>query len=267
MDLKKWINKLENYYTEKPNRVFTMYLNTDPADPANQGGEWRLHLKNGLNNFETYMKEDGDSDEKRNFWAVKEKVQNFMEENVQNLKKSVIIFATADEDVWLAEILQMPVKTEFYWEDEPRLEQLKELHESFPKTGIILTQKNQVKFIDAELGSVKETGVYELDLDTEDWRQHQGPHKADANLGSGGAKSSQKDELAERFSENRARWYKSIAPKLDKVAKNRDWDQIYLVGESDEVNDLESHMNKQIQDKINKNLLDQEETKVLNEVV
>ncbi len=267
LDLKPLLNKLENYHTEKPNRVFTMYLNTDPADPDQQGGEWRLQLKNGLNNFETYLQEDGDSDEKRNYWAVKEKVQHYINENERNLKKSVIIIATADEDIWFAETLQMPVKTEFFWEEQPQLRQLKELQKSFPKTGIILTQKDQVKYIDAELGTVKDTALYELDLDTEDWRQHQGPHRADSNLGSGGAKTSKKDELAERFEANRARWYKSIAPELDQIAKKHHWERIYLVGPSDEVNDLEQHMNKKVEGKVNKNLLDHEETKVLNEVV
>lgn len=267
LDLKPLLNKLEHYHSEKPNKVFTMYLNTDPADPDQQGGKWRLQLKNGLNNFESYLQEDGDSDEKRNYWAVKEKVENFMNENEMNLKKSVIIFATGDGDVWFADILQMPVKTAFYWEEEPVLDQLKDLQQTFPKTGIILTQKNQIKYIDAELGTVNETNVYELDLDTEDWRMHQGTHKADSNLGTGGGKTSKKDEFNERFEANRYRWYKSIAPKLDKVAKDHGWERIYLVGESDEVNDLEVHMNKEIEDKINKNLLDHEETKVLEEVV
>ncbi|TFB13767.1 hypothetical protein E3U55_15290 [Filobacillus milosensis] len=267
MDLKPLLNKLEHYRVEKPNRVFTMYLNTDPADPDQQGGKWRLQLKNGLNNFESYLQEDGDSDEKRNYWAVKEKVESFIDENETSLKKSVIIFATADEDVWYADILQMPVKTEFYWEEEPVLGQLKELQESFPKTGIILTQKNQIKYIDAELGTVNDTNVYELDLDTEDWRMHQGTHKADSNLGTGGGKTSKKDEFNERFEANRYRWYKSIAPKLDKVAKDNDWERIYLVGESDEVNDLDEHMNKDVDEKINKNLLAEEEMKVLDKVV
>ncbi|WP_411953726.1 VLRF1 family aeRF1-type release factor [Alkalibacillus sp. S2W] len=265
MDIKKVLNQLEHYQSEAPNRVFSMYLNTDPSDQDQQGGEWKIHLKNGLNNFETYLQDDS-SEEKRNFWAVKDKVENFIEENRLNLKKSVIIFATGEGDVWFADTLQMPVETEFHWEDEPVLGQLKQLHETFPKTGIILTQKEHIKIIDAELASVKDTLFYELDLNTEDWRQHQGPHQAGSNLGSGGAKSSKKDELDQRFEENRSRWYKSIAPKLDKLAKDYDWAEIYMVGDSDEVDELEANMNKPVTGKINKNLLDSDEMSVLNEV-
>ncbi|GEN47003.1 VLRF1 family aeRF1-type release factor [Alkalibacillus haloalkaliphilus] len=267
MDLRKVLNQLEHYQSEKPNRVFTMYLNTDLADQDQQGGEWKIHLKNGLNNFENYLQEDGDSDEKRNFWAVKEKVEKFMEEHQKDLKKSVIIFATGEGDIWFADTFQMPVQTEFYWEDAPVLDQLKSLNEQFPKTGIVLTQKDHIKLIDAELGSIKDTMLYELDLNTEDWKQHVGPHHADSNLGSGGAKSAKKDEIADRFEENRSRWYKSIAPKIDQLAKQNDWDEIHLIGSSDEVDELEKNMNKPIENKVNKNLLDHEETKILEEVM
>ncbi len=51
MNIAKEMKKLESIYLEKPNRVFTMYLNTDPADPEQQGGEWKIHLKNGLKKF------------------------------------------------------------------------------------------------------------------------------------------------------------------------------------------------------------------------
>ncbi len=186
MDMNKEIKKLESVYLEKPQRVFSMYLNTDPSDPEQQGGEWKIQFKNGMNNFEKYLQEDGDSDEKRNFWAVKEKVENYVRENEQNFAKSLVIFATADDSVWFAERFQMPVKTEFQWDDTAKVSQLKEMHQKFPQTGIILTQKETIKILDTELGTLKDTSFYELDLDTEDWRQHTGPHRAQATVGSGG---------------------------------------------------------------------------------
>ncbi|WP_181349571.1 VLRF1 family aeRF1-type release factor [Thalassobacillus sp. CUG 92003] len=265
MDLSKEIKKLENIHLEKPQKVFTMYLNTDPSDPEQQAGEWKIHLKNGLNNFEQYL-QDNDSDEKRNWWAAKENVEKFIHENEQNFAKSVVVFASGDESVWFAERFQMPVTTEFYWEETPVLDQLKTMHEKFPKTGIILTQKNEIKVINAELGNLKGTRLYELDLNTEDWKQHTGPHKAQPAMGSGG-KSSKSDEYQERFEANRYRWYKSIAPKLDKLAKDNEWENIYIVGDKEEAEDLEDNMNKEITDKVNKNLLDHEEMSVINEVV
>ncbi|WP_027964361.1 VLRF1 family aeRF1-type release factor [Halalkalibacillus halophilus] len=267
MDLNKEIKRLEAVYAESPDRVFTMYLDTDPASPDNQGGEWKIHLKNGLNNFESYLQEDGDSDEKRNYWKIKEYVENYVEEHQKDFKKSLVIIASSDEQIWFAEKFQMPVESKFYWEEQPQLDQLKEMQNNFPQTGLILTQKNEIKVIDAALGNVNDIQHYELDLDTEDWRLHQGPHRADASMGSGGQKTSKKEQFEQRVEANRYRWYKSLAPKLDKLAKDYGWERIYFVGNKEELDDLEANMNKTADHFVNKNLLDHEEMKVLEEVV
>ncbi len=266
MDVNKEIKKLESVYADKPQKVFSMYLNTDPADPEQQGGEWKIHLKNGLRNFESYLQEDGDSDEKRNFWSVKEKVQNYIHENELNLAKSVVIFATGDDSVWFAQRFQMPVKTEFNWEETPNLDQLKEMINSFPQTGVILTQKEAIKILDTELGTLKDTKLYELDLDTEDWREHSGPPRGQASLGPGG-QNTQKEQFEARFDANRHRWYKSIASTLDKLAKEKGWTRLYLVGDKDETHDLQQNMNKKADEIVPKNMLEHEEMKVINQVV
>lgn len=40
-----------------------------------------------------------------------------------------------------------------------------------------------------------------------------------------------------------------------------DWQRIYLVGAQEETDELENAMNKPVEDKVNKNLLNHEETK------
>ncbi len=260
----KEIAKLESVYLDQ--RVFSMYLNTDPSDPEQQGGEWKIHLKNGLNGFENYIKKDGNPDEKRNFKAVKEKVLHYVHENEQNLTKSMVIFATADDTVWFAERFQIPVETEFSWEETAKVNQLKKMYEKFPKTGIILTQKEAIKMIDTELGTLKDTKTYELDLDTEDWKQHTGPHHTQASMGTGG-RSTKQDEFQERFEANRYRWYRNIAPRLDKLAKDKQWDYIYLVGDKEEAYDLKNNMNQSVTEIVNKNMLDHDEMKVIDVVM
>ncbi|GAE32498.1 VLRF1 family aeRF1-type release factor [Halalkalibacter hemicellulosilyticus] len=243
-----------------------MYLNTDRSDPDQQGGEWKIHLKNGLRNFESYLKQIDDQEEKRNYSIVKEKVEAYLKENEQSLAKSVVIFATADQSVWFAEKFQMPVQTEFEWSEVANTEQLRELNQTFPKTGVILTQKEQVKVLDAELGSLKQSHHFQLDLNTEDWREYVGPHESRATVGSGG-KSTQQEQFRERFDANRYRWYKSLASIIDRMAKHAGWQHIYVVGDKEEANDLTKHMNKVITGVIHKNMLHHEEKRVIREVV
>lgn len=264
MDKKRLIAKLKSVYREKPHRVFSMYLNTDPSDPEQQVGDWKIHLKNGMNNFESYLKADGDSEEKKNFMIIKDKVEQYVQENELNLSKSIVIFATADEEVWFAERFQMPVETYFYWEETAKVDQLNHMYEQFPKTGIILTQKESIKIIDSELGSVLDTKRFMLDLITEDWKELTSSQNEQEAIEFNG--ELRPDKLEQRFEANRSRLYKTFASKLDKLAKDKQWDSIYLVGDKKEAQDLIDNMNKPVTGVVDKNMLDHNERRVIEMV-
>ncbi|PAV28652.1 hypothetical protein CIL05_15275 [Virgibacillus profundi] len=265
MNLNKELKRLESIRREGANKVFTMYLNTDPSDPDQQGGEWRIHFKNGLRNFEQYLEEDDNKEELKNFQLIKQKVDKFVKGNELNFLKGVVVFATADEEVWFADRVQMHVETEFFWQETPELGQLKELKNKFPKSGIILVQQNEIKVIESYLNEIEDTTSFELDIKTDDWRQKLGPRKANTAMGPG-ATNLQKDNFEARYEANQHRWYKKIAPKLDKRAKDHSWEKIYVVGESDSSHELKEQMNKPVDEVIQKNMLDHEESKVLQEV-
>ncbi|WP_249871215.1 VLRF1 family aeRF1-type release factor [Oceanobacillus saliphilus] len=265
MAINKQLKELENVIMEGSNKVFTMYLNTDPADPDQQGGEWKIHFKNGMRNFESYLKEANDKEELKNFQLVKKNVEKFIKESEQQQLKGIIVFATADEMVWYADIVQMRLENEFYWQETPELNQLKQIEETYPKTGIILVQQNEIKVIDSYLNQVEDTLSYELDVEEETWRVMQGPRKANSTTGLGSS-NIQKDNFEARYEANQKRWYKSIAPKLDKQAKDRKWEKIVVIGEPFASKELSNQMNKQVNEIIQKNMLDHEETKVMKEV-
>ena len=266
MDLHKKLKELDNVKRDGASKVFTMYLNTDPSDPEQQGGEWKIHFKNGLRNFEQYLKEDDNKEEWENFQAVKDKVERFIRGNEQEFRRGVVIIATADEEVWFADRVQMRLKTEFYWQETPVLDQLQELQDKYPKSGIILVQQNQIKIIDSYLNEIQNTASYELDIDTDDWREKLGPRKGNSSPFGPGRTNLQKDNFEARFEANQQRWYKKIAPKLDKRAKDNNWEKIFVVGEADSSKELEGQMNKPVDNLIQKNMLDHEESKVLEEV-
>lgn len=266
MRIDKQLKELEKVQLERPNKVFSMYLNTDPSDPDQQGGEWKIHLKNGLKNFESYLENGENKEELKNFRLVKEKVENFVQGNEQEFRKGIILFASADESVWFAERVQMSLENEFHWEETPVIDQFKELENKFPKSGIILLQQNEIKVIEAELGTILETKYFELDLDTENWKQKTAEGKRQQAMGKGG-KDPSRDSFDNRVFANQTRWYKSIAPKLDKLAKDNNWDRIYLVGDKEEAEILKEAMNKEIYKLEDKNLLNHEEAEVIEKVI
>lgn len=264
MDMNQQLKQLEQFRTEGANKVFTMYLNTDPADPDQQGGKWKINFKKGMHNFEQYLQEDNNKEELKNFQLIKTKVEKYVHAHEPDLLKGIIVFATGDEEVWFADRVQMRLETTFSWQETPELGQFKRLKVAYPKSGIILVQQEEIKIIESELNRIENTTSYELDLDTDDWRQKKGPRKGNATKGAPGASNYQQDHFNARYEANKQRWYKKIAPQLDKQAK--DWEKIYIVGEADPTNELKRQMNKSADEVIHKNMLDQDETKVLQEV-
>jgi len=266
MDINNRLKELQKVHTEGHNKVFTMYLNTDPSDPDQQGGEWKIHFKNGMRNFESYLKESQNQQELESFQQVKKKVEDFIKENEQKQLKGIIVIATGNSELWCAEIVQMRLENEFYWQETPELNQLKKLQKRYPKTGIILVQQNHIKVIDANMNQIDDTFYYELDIETDTWRIMQGPRKGNSATGLG-ASNLQKDKFEARYEENQKRWYKEIAPKLDKQAKQRKWEKIFVVGENSASKELTDQMNKSIDQVIHKNMLDHEESKIMEEVL
>lgn len=266
MNLARQIQQLEQIQGNEGNgKVFSMYLNMDPADPDQQGGKWRITLKNGLRNFEKYVQEANDEQEIKEFQKVKKKVSDYIEANELELKKGLIIFASADDSVWFTARVQVRLRSDFYWQETPVLDQLIELQRDYPKAGIILVQTGQVKVIESNMNEVEGTIYYELDLDTEDWKEKLGPQMAKGDMPPG-AHNLQVDKFNNRTEANRYRWFKSIAPKLDMHAKSGNWEKIFVMGEPEAAQTVLELMNKPVDGILQKNMLDQDENRVLEEV-
>src|SRR5690625_6411247 len=165
MSFEEEIKELESIRKEGSDKIYSMYLNTDPSDPDQQGGKWKLPIYKSLQDFTNFLKEDDNKEELKNFEIVKDKAEKYVEAAEKDLSRGIILFASAD-DVWFARKVQMRLKSEFDWQREPNLTQLKELEIEFPKTGMILVQQNYVKVIDAFLNEIRDVHFYELDLDT-----------------------------------------------------------------------------------------------------
>ena len=106
--------------------MLTVYLNTDRSDPDQQGGEWKIALKNGFNRLEEYL--ESAPEEQERLKDLRLKVEEYVHSKERELPRSFIFFASRDSGIWEALELQVPVETNFYWEEDPMLDALKELH-------------------------------------------------------------------------------------------------------------------------------------------
>ncbi|WP_158738435.1 VLRF1 family aeRF1-type release factor [Alteribacillus sp. YIM 98480] len=257
------LEELKNYSQQQDETgILTIYLNTDFGDGSQHSGEWKIRLKNGLKKLKEYVDTSGTADEKKAFKKVADQADQHIYDRQMNLQKSYVFIASADGNILMEKILQVPVETAFHWEKKPELGQLEELQSNYPAAGIVMVQKSDVHFIDTALGEIREEKHFSWEVESEDWKQYEG-NSATERISSG---STQVDEVQQRFEENRQRWYKNLAPVIDKEVKNRNQQGVYLVGNKESIRDLEKHLGAKVIDSIPKNLTSKASHEVLNKV-
>src|SRR5699024_6076588 len=117
MSFEEEIKNLESISKEGSDKIYSMYLNTDPSDQDQQDGKWKIQLKKRLQDITNFLKEEDNKEELKNFEIVKDKVEKYVEAAEKDLSRRIIPFASAD-DVWFARKGQMRLKSEADWQRE-----------------------------------------------------------------------------------------------------------------------------------------------------
>lgn len=230
--------------------VLSVYLNTDRSDQDQQKGEWQIHLKNGLKRIREYLESANNEKELKNFEKLSKKVDKEIQNNRTDLLRSVVIFASVEDDLFSAHYLQVPVKTSFHWENRPVLEPLEDIQREYPRSGIILPNMDEVKIIDTALGELHEVKAFEFDSGKEEWVLSEGMASSD-RMASG---ATHVDKFQHRFKENLSRFYKEMSERVENYRKDRGWEEVYVVGEAETVKIFTGTMKKQPTGVMHKNL-------------
>lgn len=219
--IEQFVKEAETF--ESP--VFTFYLRTSPHND-----EWKIVLKNGLNRTEEYV-EAANEEQVPLFQRIRKEVERAVLDQQRQLQNGLI--GVANKERVQLFTTQPPVEDEFHWEDQAMLHQLKDLTEEYPKTGLVFVQKEHIVLLDVMLGELVAEDAYELNVDTEDWVRYKG-------LAYGGIISSSanhRDVFESRMKEQGKQWYRQVAPKVQKHAKDKGWEEVYIVG-AKELTDL-----------------------------
>ena len=228
MSFSKELQTLKTYQSNE-RRVLSVYLNTNPADPNQLNGGWKIHLKNGLKRIGEYITASDDEKELKSYYNVKEKVVTEIEGKHKELHKGVVIFASEDPELWSVHYVQVPVKTSFHWEDHPVIEEMEYMYKAYPEAGIVMPSFGEVRILDTAMGIVKEEIKYRFDPNLEEW----GEQKDLDPTGSLVIGSSNIDFLHPRLRENLSRFYKGMSTTVERLKKERGWGEIHVVGETE----------------------------------
>lgn len=246
---------IRNEINQLKGPVLTFYLNTDPSSE-----EWKIRLKNGLKRTEEYHK-ISNPDEARALSNTIKRVHVEVRDIQRNLATSLVCFASTDEILLYP--FRFPVENDFTWGQEAHTEQLEQLFEKYTRTGVILLQAHSVTLITSTLGELEDEVHYEIDFNTESWKQYRG-------LAYGGIISSSanhRHKFERRMRENQARWYREITPTIRNYAKAKGWKSIYLVGPTSLTDGFRKQLNQKITAQINRNLASKSSRDVLNRTI
>ncbi|WP_214888850.1 VLRF1 family aeRF1-type release factor [Exiguobacterium sp. s142] len=226
--------------------VLSVYLNTGP----NQQGDWSIHLKNGLKRIGEYLEASGDETQLKNFKKVRKQVDQELGKHRNDLARSLIIFASEENDLFETYYLQHDVETSFHWETKPVLEPLEALQQKFPSTGIILTNLDHVTVLDTSLGHIDATFEFAFDPETEEWVRFEGTASDDRMASS----SSQVDKFDRRLAENLGRFYRDLAQTVEQMKGAHDWESLVVIGEAELSNSFRDELRTKPERVVHKNL-------------
>lgn len=254
MGLHSEINKLKKLKNEE-HGIVSIFLNTGPSEK----GKWRINLKNGLKKIETELEESTEGiDKVSHFHKLKEKIEKEIDNNEHKLMRSIVIYAEGGGGIFELHFLQLEVTNEFSYTTTPKIEQLEKLDETFPQTGIIIVQLDTISVYDTKLGEIEDIVVYELDLNTSDWKTYQG------RSGKGSASSSsQVDKFDSRKEKQIRRFYRGFSYDLNQMYKKYGWTELVIIGHQRSIKLLSDELTLDITRIINKNLGNSSEEEIL----
>lgn len=242
--------------------ILSVYLNTNPADPEQRNNAWKIHLKNEMKRLEEEVTTANNEREFKLFKASKEKVLKEIEENQQDLHKGIVIFASEEPELWLVHYVQIPVKTSFSWNETPELEQFHYMHKAYPNSGIVLPSLDEVRVIDTAMGVLNDELTYEFDSGNNQWKQKKGVAYGAVRASS----AHHVDAYDNRMRENLLRFYRDMGATIERLKKERKWEEIHISGEADLANSFAETLRKKPESCLHKNLNNSEPNKVLHEI-
>lgn len=249
---------IENIYKDLNNLdgfVLSIYLNTNPDRM-----DWKIRLKNGLKRTKEYI-EASNPQQVNLFTKISKKVEQTVKDKQTSLTNSFICFASS-EHLYLYH-LQVPVENDFQWEEKQSVSQLKKLFKQYPKSGVILLQHDKITLITSLLGEFIEKIHFKFDLETNHWKQYK--RFAFGSTYSNGI--SPRDKHSKRLRENQNRWYKTIAPTLEKYINHHGWEKIHLAGPVELTKSMKRYLKVQITGETTRNYSGKSVHVILNKTI
>jgi peptide subunit release factor 1 (eRF1) len=219
---------------QPPLGVVSVYLGYDPAD---RGGAWRTVLRGGVDKVLRPAAEDGSHERKV---AVRETAKRllarFEERGVRPLPRGEVGFVEVGRkegrEHWWETGTAPPVPTVLL-ADQPVVTQLVDLCGRSVESGLALLSAERVRLLCFGDGRLEAVEEWELDVDSEKWRERKAQSSSDPARAQG-VSSSGHDQYDERLAHNRRRFLGDCGRQARERLRKRGLDEVILFGPAPE---------------------------------
>jgi hypothetical protein len=212
-------------------RVLSVYVRTDPRDPANTSAVpgWLVEMRNGLRE----VSQEADRDDSRDHRMAYRDLRGRAERDVLGLPpaergRGLAWFLTADDSLDQRFTLQLPpTRTLVRWDDRPFVSPLVAVADRGRPTGLVLVSAEAIRLLHWQDGLVTEPAQSLYEIEVNSWRDY------DAYVGHPSRSSAHMHvaEFDQRVKEWRQRFLRTTAQAVAGQVDALAWARIVLVGD------------------------------------
>jgi peptide subunit release factor 1 (eRF1) len=211
-----------------PSPVLTVYLDTNPSKPRNQG--WpsgaRIWLKARAKEVVGVLT----TEQRKLFHKQLARVDSFLKTRPRRERGIVIV---AGPKTWHVLRLQVEVEDELHW-GRASLKQLLWLLDEHQPCGVCVIDRSGARFYGYWMGEFEEEKAERFKVDTSQWRQKSGVRPARLGQRKTGVRS-ERDSFEQRTNAQYLRIFKDTAKRIDEWARREQLDPIFIVGPNEPV--------------------------------
>jgi hypothetical protein len=210
-----------------PPPVLTLYLDTNPANPRNQGhpSGARIWLKSRAK----VLLERAPQAERKLFRGQVERVESHLR-NRASRERGVVLLA--GPRTWEFVQLQVDVEDELHW-GRPSLTQLLWLLDEHQPCGVVLVDRSGARFFRHWLGELEEQEAAAFRVDTSKWRRKD--LKPPSHPGIQKTRGSQRDVFEQRVEAQYAKFYRETAGRIVEWAGREKLAPVFVAGPNEVV--------------------------------
>jgi peptide subunit release factor 1 (eRF1) len=203
--------------------ILTVYLDTNPANPSNQGkpSGARIWLKSQGKALQARLPRA----EQKAVRKQLERVDIFLKTR-EKRERGIAIFA--GPKAWRVLRLQVDVDHELHW-GQASLTQLLWLLDEHQPSGVVVVDRSGARLYRFWMGEVEEQKTERFTVDTSQWRVKNVVRPA------GRTATAQRDAFEQRVAANYARLFRDAAKRIARWARQENFDMLFVAGTDDVV--------------------------------